>query len=356
MNSLEYNNSQIHFGDIQKLGFESFLKEHYSQSKKVIITDETVSEIWMSFFITNFPSLSKAEIITVPAGEEYKTVEISEQIWMAMSDYQISRKDLVINIGGGVITDLGGFVASLFKRGLDFINIPTTLLSQVDASVGGKTGVDLGPFKNQVGVFSDARAVYVDTQFLSTLEDEQLRSGFAEMIKHALITGREYWERLKDVDALSDDLQGLIRESVEIKRDIVAADHKEEGERKKLNFGHTIGHAIEGFLLENGNPTLHGYAVSWGIIAESFISQQKGLLAIEDLEEITQMTRSKFPSAPISKENFKRIIQLCYNDKKNHGGIIRCVLLSKIGEAQIDHQITDQEVLNALNFLLEPKV
>jgi 3-dehydroquinate synthase len=226
----------------------------------------------------------------------------------------------------------------------------------VDASVGGKTGVDLGPFKNQVGVFSDARAVYVDTQFLSTLDKEQLLSGFAEIIKHSLITGVQYWESLKSVQPESDDLQAIIRKSVEIKRDVVAADHKEEGERKKLNFGHTIGHAIEGFLLENGNVTLHGYAVAWGMITEAYISHQKGMLSADELDEITYLIRSKFPSAPISKENFKRIIQLCYNDKKNHGGIIRGVLLSKIGQAEIDQEITDQEVLNALNFLLELKV
>lgn len=352
-NILTYNNSEIHFGDLQEVGFDAYLKKHFASAKKVIITDENVAEIWLSHFITNFPELSKAEIITIPAGEEFKTVEICEQIWMALSDYQISRQDVIINIGGGVITDLGGFVASLFKRGLPFVNVPTTLLSQVDASVGGKTGVDLGPFKNQVGVFSDAQAVFVDAQFLTTLEDAQLLSGFAEVLKHALIIDSDYWKKCQELNLNPEALEEVIEHSVKIKRDIVVQDHKENGERKKLNFGHTIGHAIEGFMLENGAPILHGYGVAWGMIAEAFISVQKGLLTDRELQEITKVMRSKFPSAKLNKENFKRIIELCYNDKKNHGGTIRCVLLNKIGEAVVDQEITDQDVLNALNYLIE---
>ena len=332
---LSYNNSEIHFGDLQSVGFNDLLAREYSDVKKIVFTDETVGGIWMESFITSHPELAKAEIIQIPEGEEYKTIDVCAQIWEALSEYEISRADLIINFGGGVITDMGGFIATLYKRGLNFINIPTTLLSQVDASVGGKTGIDLGPFKNQIGVFSDAKHVFIDEQFLSTLDDAQLKSGWAEMLKHGLIADASHWNEMQKFDPSSEtNRMDFIKNSVQIKRDVVVQDHKESGIRKILNFGHTIGHGIEGFLLEQKTPTTHGYAVAWGMKAEAHLAYKKDILSQKDYEEITAFISLNFPKFELKKANFKAILKLMYNDKKNKDGQIQFSLISEIGKGE----------------------
>ena len=352
LESIAYNNSTIHFGDLQVVGFNDLLKTEYPSSKKIIFTDETVSDLWIEHLITNFSELAKAEIIQIPAGETYKTLEVCEQVWAALSDYEIGRSDLVINFGGGVITDMGGFIAALFKRGLDFINVPTTLLSQVDASVGGKTGVDLGPFKNQIGVFADAKHVFIDDNFLSTLPKDELLSGYAEMLKHGLIQDKDYWEKLKDFDPNASARRlDVIKHSVSIKKSIVEQDHLESGLRKNLNFGHTIGHGIEGYLLKNEKPTLHGFAVAWGIKAECFISLKKGFITENSYTEIKEYIDSKYPPFELNSSCFKDILKLMYNDKKNSNGRIKCTLLRDIGKAVFDQDVTDLEILEALKTL-----
>ena len=230
---------------------ESVLNTVHSSSKKMILTDETVFGHWIEALITNTPALHEAEIIQLPAGEDSKCIEIAAQVWESLSEYKFNRNDVIINFGGGVITDLGGFVASTYKRGISFINIPTTLLSQVDASVGGKTGIDLGPYKNQIGSFAEAGHVLIDPIYLTTLTDEQLLSGYAEMLKHGLIQSAIHWETLKTT-APSDitNRPQLIFDSINIKHQIVASDPFEENDRKALNFGHTIGHGIEGYYLK----------------------------------------------------------------------------------------------------------
>jgi len=350
---IQYNDSKIHFGHLAESDFQNVLSENYPDSKMVIITDETVCELWIEDLITNYEQLKKAEIIQIPPGEESKTIEVCAQIWAALSEYEIGRGDLVINFGGGVITDLGGFVASLFKRGMQFINIPTTLLSQVDASVGGKTGVDLGPYKNQIGVFSDAAHVFIDDRYLETLPAEQLQSGYAEMLKHGLISDGTYWNDLLSFDPLvAEGMLAKIYQSVGIKKDIVLEDHKESGLRKNLNFGHTIGHGIEGYLLKNGQPTMHGYAVAWGMIAEAHISLSNGLISETDYNTIKEVLTEKYPKAPIAETDFKEINKLIYNDKKNKGSVIQCSLLSAIGSCVFDQEVTDKMILNALKELV----
>lgn len=352
LENITYNNSTIHFGDLQAVGFNELLQSNYPNSKKIIFTDETVSELWIEHLITNYSELAKAEIIQIPPGESFKSLEVCEQVWAALSDYEIGRSDLIINFGGGVITDMGGFIATLFKRGLDFINVPTTLLAQVDASIGGKTGVDLGPFKNQIGVFADAQHVFIDETFLSTLPKDQLLSGYAEMLKHGLICNQDYWKKLKYFNPSSTDLRlEIINQSVNIKKSIVEQDHLESGLRKNLNFGHTVGHGIEGYLLKNETPTLHGFAVAWGMRAESFLSFSKGLISEDMHNEINDFLKDKFPPFQLKASSLKEILKLIYNDKKNSDGMIKCTLLKGIGEAVYDQSISDLEILDALKSL-----
>lgn len=334
----------MHFGNILESNLGDLLSDKFGDSKKVIITDENVFELWGSWLLTNFEALAQADVIVLPAGEENKTLEECAQVWGALTDYEIGRKDLIINFGGGVITDMGGFVAATFKRGMDFINIPTTLLSQVDASIGGKTGIDFGSFKNQIGVFADPRAVYIDDQFLSTLAENEKISGYAEMLKHGLISDRNLWDTFKTLDPTSEDLLSSIMSAVEVKKGIVELDFEEGGERKKLNLGHTIGHALESNFLENGNHQPHGFCVAWGIVAEAKISVEMGMLSSADFDEIKSVVGSKFPKLNISLNEKEKLVKLMSNDKKNSGNSINFSLLSEIGECRID-QFPDQELI-----------
>ena len=357
MTTLTYNNSEIRFGNLLESGFNSILNsERYSNSKKIIITDENVFELWMNHFITTFDGLKDAEIIQLPAGEDNKVLEICSHVWNALSEYEVGRNDLIINIGGGVITDMGGFIASTFKRGLSFINVPTTLLSQVDASVGGKTGIDLGPYKNQIGVFADAEYVFIDSSYLTTLSENELESGFAEMLKHGLIADQNYWNELQQVNPKENPYQLLetIHKSVTIKRDIVSADHLENGIRKHLNFGHTIGHAIEGYCLTKGETIPHGYGVAWGMIAESYISKEMGLITEKEFEEVNHSIRSIYPKLALNKDVIPALTPLLLNDKKNAGGEINFTLLTGIGKAVYDQKVSSELIEKCFNFILYP--
>ena len=348
---LQYNDSKILFG---KLGhdFNQLLEKDYADSKKIIITDDRVAGLWVEHLVTNHPGLAKAEIIQIPEGEVFKTIEVCAQIWEALSEYEIGRSDLIINVGGGVITDLGGLVAALYKRGLDFINIPTTLLAQVDASVGGKTAVDLGPYKNQVGCFVDPQYVFVDHTFLSTLDEKQLISGYAEMLKHGLIADADYWKQLQSVDPKKwDTLLPYIKHSVNIKKEIVEQDHKESGLRKVLNFGHSIGHGIEGYFLQKGEAVLHGYAVAWGMIAESHIAAEKGLLDRSVSEFLKSNLSGLYGLPKISQNDFKEIVLLIHNDKKNSKNRLLFSLIEQAGTPMFDQEVTEKEILDALKHL-----
>lgn len=352
LEALTYNNSTIHFGSLKESSFNDLLENQYANSKKIIITDETVSGFWMEDLITSFQGLSNAEIIQIPPGEEFKTIEVCTQIWEALSEYKIGRKDLIINFGGGVITDMGGFIASIFKRGMDFINIPTTLLSQVDASVGGKTGVDLGAFKNQIGVFADAKHVFIDPSYLSTLDTDQLLSGYAEMLKHGLIQSEDHWTNVTGIQEIKNEISlDLIRSSVAIKHQVVEQDHKESGIRKILNFGHTIGHGIEGYMLSKGSPILHGYAVAWGMLAEAQISKIKGLISEDLLTQIKELIVDRYPKIELDASDFKEVMKLMYNDKKNSNDRIHFSLINGLGSAVWDQEVSDKEILEALKFI-----
>ena len=350
--TLAHLDESLHFGSLTASGFEKILRAKYPNAKFVILTDENVGPQWSEFLVTNFEVLKNAEIIEIPAGEENKSLEICKSVWEALSEYEISRNDVIINVGGGMICDLGGFVASTFKRGLCFVNIPTSLLAQVDASVGGKTGIDLGPYKNQVGLFVQADAVFFDPMFLSTLPLEQLKSGFSEMLKHGLIADAAYWRELVALN-LSDTaaLLPLVQRSVLIKQHIVEQDYHETGLRKNLNFGHTIGHAIEGYFLEKGKPLLHGYAVGLGMIAESYMSSKKNLLSDVEFKEIEAVCKKYFGEALTEKPDFDVLLQLMLNDKKNAGGKINFSLLNRIGKCFYNQQVEKELILEGLEYL-----
>lgn len=274
MKSIQTTSYDIHFGQKAYAELQHYLESN-TLSKVFILVDSNTHIVCLAKFLSHVEFYSPIEIIEIPAGESHKNINTCMQVWRSLRDLSADRKSLVINLGGGVVTDLGGFVASTFKRGIEFINVPTTLLAMVDASVGGKTGVDLDLSKNQIGTISFAKMVLIDPLFLDSLPAHEMRSGLAEMLKHGLIFDRNYWNHLKDLKALKlSDLDQLIHHSVKLKHSIVSKDPNEMGERKFLNFGHTLGHAIESYCLENQkqNALLHGEAIAIGMILESYIS------------------------------------------------------------------------------------
>lgn len=287
--------------------------------------------------------------VAVPPGEPSKSLYSAEQIWHFMLDLQASRKTLLINLGGGMITDLGGFSAALYKRGVDFVHIPTSLLAQVDAAIGGKTAVNVGAHKNMIGTFTMPRAVFIYPGFLRTLPGAEYRSGMAEVLKHALIADAHYWQSLTTASAAGEE--AMISRSVAIKTEIILRDPHETGERKKLNFGHTIGHAIEAWSLHTGKPVLHGTAVAAGMLAEAWLSQQRAGLSASALQEITDALKP-FDPVLFSAADIPEILGYMRNDKKNAGDEIRFVLLTAIGNCAIDHAVPDRLIIEALHYYL----
>lgn len=354
MKQLKIDQCTIEIGSITSSSFEQLLEERYAKSRKIILVDEHTHDHCLEYLLTSFPSLEEAEVMLLPVGEENKVMEVCFQVWEAMSEYGIVRSDVVINLGGGVVTDMGGFIASIFKRGLDFINIPTSLLGMVDASIGGKNGIDLGAYKNQLGVFQHPQAIYIDPSFLHSLPEEELVSGYAEMIKHALISDKDHWKLLRQIDPIrllkSKHFEEVIVRSVEIKAAVVNNDPKEAGERKILNFGHTIGHAIEGYCLLN-EPVKHGHAVAIGMIAESYLSFKKELISQRDLLEITNYLTQIFEYIHLDEAEKTEVLKLLKNDKKNTANEIRMVLLKQIGSSIYDCVITEKEAYEALLYI-----
>ncbi|WP_147676910.1 3-dehydroquinate synthase [Algibacter pacificus] len=352
MDSIRTKNCTIHFNSTCYSSLNKHLKEN-NFSKVFILVDENTHQLCLPLFLEQMETTAVIEIIEIESGEINKTIDTCVGVWNALSELDADRKSLLINIGGGVITDLGGFVACTFKRGIAYINVPTTLLSMVDASVGGKTGVDLGHLKNQVGVISNPDLVLIDTKYLNTLETNQMRSGLAEMLKHGLITGETYWNKFQDLSKLSlDDLDALIYESVEIKRDVVEEDPFENGLRKTLNFGHTLGHAIESYFLSNPNKTtlLHGEAVVVGMILACYISTELAGFPKETTESIKALFIGYYGKIDIEKTEIPEIIELLKYDKKNNHGNINFVLLEAIGVTKIDCLVDDKVILDAFDF------
>ena len=289
--------------------------------------------------------------IEIPAGEEYKTLHTAESVWNCLTEQRADRHAVLVNLGGGVVTDLGGFAAALYKRGIGFVQVPTTLLAQVDAAVGGKTGVDFKGFKNQLGAFQEPLAVFTDPQFLTTLAPRQLKAGYAEVLKHWLIADAEAFEENRRLGWLTDDWTPIIEASVALKQRIVAADPLETGPRKLLNFGHTVGHALESYLLtQPGREVLHGEAIAAGLVCESWLSVQRGLLSEEALDKIETFVESVFEKIPFVTLETEAIAEFASQDKKNSGSVINCTLLDGIGQAVYDQPVTLAEIAAALRY------
>lgn len=297
----------------------------------------------------------RAGMIAIPAGDTNKGLESMAHVWGELQHMDATRHSLMVNLGGGMVTDLGGFAASTFKRGIKFINIPTTLLSMVDASVGGKTGVNFGGLKNEIGVFNNADCVILDTVFLKTMDSENLRSGYAEMLKHGLINDKRMWAELMNYDISSPDLtelQRMVAESVQVKERIVIEDPLEHGIRKALNLGHTMGHAFESFAMKR-TPILHGYAVAYGIICELYLSAKKTGFPTDKLHQTVSYIHEHYGTLPITCNDYDELLALMKHDKKNVAGTINFTLLGNIGDIRINQTATREEIMEALDFFRE---
>jgi len=352
MDSINANNSIIHFNEKCYVSLNKHITDK-NFSKIFILVDENTHQYCLPKFLENLETIKAIEIIEIESGEINKTIDTCIGVWNTLSELDADRKSLIINIGGGVITDLGGFVACTFKRGISYINVPTSLLSMVDASVGGKTGVDLGHLKNQIGVISNPNLVLIDTDYLDTLPKNQMRSGLAEMLKHGLITGENYWNEFQNLSNLSlNDLDELIYESVIIKKNVVEEDPFENGLRKTLNFGHTLGHAIESYFLSNSNKKtlLHGEAIIIGMVLACYISTKLTGFSKETTLNIKTLFFSFYDKVEIKKTDYPAIIELLKYDKKNNHGNINFVLLETIGKCKIDCLVDNDLIIEAFEF------
>ncbi len=339
--------SPIEWGPLLNSTFSSALAP-FASRKIAILVDENTHDHCLEFLITGFEALAEAEVIMLPAGEENKVLEVCFQVWETLTEAGFGRHDLLINLGGGMVTDLGGFVASVYKRGLAFINVPTTLLAMVDAAVGGKTGIDFAGYKNQIGTFRAAQATYIDTGFLHTLPSQEWANGFAELLKHALINDAQLWQNLSKIQDIQNELRSeTIQQGVQIKLEIVAQDPTETGLRKILNFGHTIGHALESYYLNTETPLSHGHAVAIGLLLESHLSVELSTLTKEEFLSIeTQIKNTYKLQIPNDTEGLWALMQ---QDKKNDNGEVRMCMLSQIGSCIFDKNLTFEDFEKVLS-------
>lgn len=327
--------------DLQK-----FLSEK-KYSGIAVLTDENTVALCYSLVKDYLPAHT---LIKVPGGEEAKTLPTCSIIWQAMTDAQLDRHAVLIIIGGGVLGDMGGFCAATYKRGIDFINLPTTLLAQADASIGGKLGIDFNHFKNHIGIFQEPALNLIYSGFLKTLSERELRSGFAEVIKHTLISDKKLWDEIRSKELKAQDWSTLVPKSVEFKSSVVREDPHEKGLRKILNTGHTVGHAIESYFLAKGNRILHGEAIAAGLIAEAYLGVKKGLLDEAGLKEIKDYILKVYGKLQIGKNQIPKIASLCLQDKKNKGNKVLCVLPDGIGRAKYDVEVSLGEIEDCLAY------
>lgn len=328
-----------------------FKSRKNAYSKVFILVDENTIHYCYPPLAAKIPAFKDAEIIEIESGEESKNIEVCSQIWSTLSEYGADRNSLIVNLGGGVICDMGGFIASTFKRGVDFINIPTTLLAQADASFGGKTGIDHNHLKNEIGVFNFPEAVFINSDFLHTLSKRQFQSGFAEIIKHGLIADAKYWEKIKTFKSGQAGIDKLIEASIAIKNKLVQEDPLDKNVRKKLNFGHTVAHALETYFLESGREILHGEAVAIGMICESYLSHKASKLSQKQLTEITRFIIERYkPIKAGERIDSEQLILHMKHDKKNSNEGINFSLLSAIGKCEINKIIKKDLIIEALNY------
>ncbi|RDY61644.1 3-dehydroquinate synthase [Flagellimonas nanhaiensis] len=351
MESIKSHSYEVHLEELAEAALNQHV-EKINYSRIFLLVDENTRAHCLPVFENKYKYRIDT-ILEIRSGEENKNIDTCQKVWQSLSDNNGDRKSLLINLGGGVLTDLGGFVASTFKRGIDFINIPTTLLSMVDASIGGKTGIDLGPLKNQIGVINQPQMVLIFPEFLKTVEERQIRSGFAEMLKHGLIMDSNYWSVLKEEDDFS--ASHYIQKSIALKNEVVLQDPTEQGLRKILNFGHTLGHAIESYFLENPSKQtlLHGEAIAIGMILEGYLSHElKGLPRLS-LQEIKDTFLRQFDKVEFDSDDIDAVLKLLKYDKKNSHGDINFVLLQSIGKAVTDVKVPEELFLKAFAYYKE---
>lgn len=344
---------------------EILLSEHLTETlgkaldkcaydKLFVLTDEHTRELCLPLVDTCLPA--GRELITIAPGDCHKNLETLAYVWNELSNRKGTRRSLMLNLGGGMVTDLGGFAAATFKRGITYINIPTTLLAMVDASAGGKTGINFNGLKNEIGAFSPARFVLLDTEFLRSLDDENIRSGYAEMLKHGLISDTEHWAELLNFDPARPDydaLRSLVSRSVSIKERIVEQDPREKGIRKALNFGHTAGHAFESLALEQGRPRLHGYAVAWGIVCELYLSCLRTGFPKDKLRQTVQFIKETYGTFDFDCKQYDRLYEFMTHDKKNESDAVNFTLLADVGDIRINQTAGREEIFEMLDFYRE---
>lgn len=326
--------------------------KNYPEGKVFLLTDQTAAGFCLPLVQAVLDEFL-IKYLAIPSGEENKNIQSVGLVWDFLSNNGADRKSLLINLGGGMLTDLGGFAASTFKRGLDFVNIPSTLLAQVDASIGGKTGFNFNGLKNEIGVFMEPNSVIINTNFLKTIDHENFLSGYAEMLKHGLIKSRGHWDELLAFDMENidyDALQEIIAHSVAIKEWHVLNDLTEQNIRKALNFGHTIGHAFESYAMKTGRPILHGYAVVYGMIAELYLSVKQCGLNISELDTISDWLIAKYGKFNIQESDFEALYQLMTHDKKNEGKRINFTLIPEIGKVEINVDCSKELIVEALEY------
>ncbi len=321
---------------------------------KLFVLTDTTTESFCLPLIRDMECMRGAQTISIGSTDENKTLDSLAHVWEALQRGGATRHSLLLNLGGGMVTDLGGFAASTFKRGIDYINIPTTLLSMVDASVGGKTGINFGGLKNEIGVFNCARCVIVDTVFLRTLDDRNIRSGYAEMLKHGIISDTKHWAELLSFDLNDIDyvrLQDMIAASIAVKERIVEEDPTETGIRKALNLGHTAGHALESLALAEDRTVLHGYAVAWGLICELFLSAVLTGFPQDKLRQTVGFIRDTFGTFVFDCKEYDRLYDYMTHDKKNTAGTINFTLMGDIGDIRINQTASKEDIFEMLDFL-----
>ncbi len=351
MQTIELDDYNIYVGEIWKT-LNVFLEES-SYSKYFIIVDENTKEHCLPIFMEK-TTIEDPIVIEIQSGEQHKNIHTCSFIWKQMIEANADRNALLIPLGGGVIGDMGGFCAATYKRGIDFIQIPTTLLSNVDSSIGSKLGIDFADIKNSIGLFKNPKAVFIDPVFLKTLPVREIRSGFAEIIKHCLIADAGLWNQIKEIENLEKvDWLPLMVPSLEIKKRVVEADPFERNIRKSLNFGHTIGHAVESHALNSVYPLTHGEAIAIGMVCETYLSAQKDGFPINFAEEVSNFILKIYGKYAFKNEYFSTFLRLMKNDKKNKDGKINFTILKNIGEAQIDQNFEEEIVMKSLAYYKE---
>lgn len=351
---LHTNNYPIFICESAGEQLDKYISEKNYSSIFILMDENIMTHCW-PILQHESEEIKKAEVLVIEAGEAQKNIEIAAQLWHALGEYEADRSSLLVNFGGGMVSDLGGFVASTFKRGMDFVNIPTSLLSMIDASIGGKTAVNLGHFKNQIGLFSEPKSLFIQSSFLQTLDSRQILSGWAEMLKHGLIADKSHWESLIKLKKLQiDNIEPLIERSIQIKKEVVEQDFTEKSIRKTLNFGHTLGHALESWSLENDDiPLLHGEAIAIGMIIESYLSVKKGLLSRVDFFSIKNEISRYYQAYKISDLFLEKIASLLSQDKKKSGNQLNLTFVSSIGSSIIDQNTSMEDIKESIIFYKE---